>query len=309
MESPPIFRPESRVRKSFGRILLYFLLGLLILTGIFVSITYWMQVGSVSGEKIALVEVLGVITDSRDVVDQISRYRRDPSIRGIIVRIDSPGGAVAPSQEIYKEVLKTRKEKKIIASLGSMAASGGYYIASSADYIIANPGTLTGSIGVIFATSNIEELIQKIGLKPQVIKSGKFKDAGSPVRPMTEEEKKLLQSVVDDVHQQFVEAIATGRNLPSAEIKRIADGRVFTGRRALELKLVDQLGSLEDSIQWIQLTLKLKDRPRIIQKKQQKSLLEFFLQGLASNSLTQSLTLSPLPALQYLWPFGFTKIR
>ncbi len=309
MESPPIFRPESRVRKSFGRILLYFLLGLLILTGIFVSITYWMQEGSVSGEKIALVEVLGVITDSRDVVDQISRYRRDPSIRGIIVRIDSPGGAVAPSQEIYKEVLKTRKEKKIIASLGSMAASGGYYIASSADYIIANPGTLTGSIGVIFATSNIEELIQKIGLKPQVNKSGKFKAAGSPVRPMTEEEKKLLQSVVDDVHQQFVEAIATARNLPSAEIKRIADGRVFTGRRALELKLVDQLGSLEDSIQWIQLTLKLKDRPRIIQKKQQKSLLEFFLQGLASNSLTQSLTLSPLPALQYLWPFGFTKIR
>ena len=252
----------------------------------------------------ALVEIVGMITDSRDIVNQISEYRRDDSFRGIILRIDSPGGAVAPSQEIYEEVLRTRNEKKVVASLGSIAASGGYYIASSANHIIANPGTLTGSIGVVFASSNVEELIRKVGLKPVVVKSGKFKDAGSPVRPMTEEEQSLLQEVVDDVHSQFVQAIVKGRDLSEGEVRKIADGRVFTGKMALEMNLIDQLGGLEDSIQWMKDTLNLKNRPRIVQQVKEDSFLQFLLEGIAAEWFSAKKSFYATPTLQLLWPFG-----
>ena len=309
MESTSLYSGEKRPGSSFARKLFYLLVGFLALAGLSSLGAKLLPDSGGSGEKVGLVEVAGMITDSRDVVEQISQYRRDDSIRGIILRIDSPGGAVAPSQEIYDEVLRTREEKKIIASLGSMAASGGYYIASSANHIIANPGTLMGSIGVVFASSNIEELIGKIGLKPVVIKSGKFKDAGSPVRPMTEEEQSLLQGVVNDVHSQFVQAIVKGRDLQEAEVKKIADGRVFTGKKALELKLIDQLGGLEDSIQWMQDTLSLDERPKIIQQREEVGLLSLIF-GKAPEWISASP--SPLPAwptLQFLWPFGNAEWR
>ncbi len=253
--------------------------------------------------QIAIVEVTGIITDSRDIVRQLKEYRLNDNIKGIILRIDSPGGSVAPSQEIYDEVLKVKdSNKKIFASLGNMAASGGYYIASPTDMVIANPGTLTGSIGVIMAFSNIEELIKKIGMRPEVIKSGPFKDVGSPVRPMSKAERKLLQGVVDDVHEQFMEAVAKGRNLSKNKVKIIADGRIFTGRQALKLKLVDHLGGLEETIDLMAKTIGIKGIPVIVQEKEQQGLLEFLLQSYFPHKfITQSLTEASIPTVQYLW--------
>jgi protease-4 len=260
------------------------------------------KISAGSDNQIAIVEVTGMIADSRDIVRQLKEYRQDENIKGIILRIDSPGGAVGPSQEIYDEVLKVKSSnKKVFASLGSIAASGGYYIASPADMIIANPGTLTGSIGVIMAFSNVEELIKKIGLRPEVIKSGKFKDSGSPTRPMSKSERKLFQSVVDDVHEQFMEAVANGRNLPKKQVKTIADGRIFTGRQALKLKMVDHLGGLEESIDLLAKAVGIKGLPVIVQETEHEGILEFLLQSYFPNKLSQRLMQGPVPSLQYLW--------
>ncbi|NIQ03268.1 MAG: signal peptide peptidase SppA, partial [Nitrospinaceae bacterium] len=256
----------GKPKRTFGRTLFYFLLAVIGL----------MVVSSLAGrflggewddtrEKIAMVEINGMITDSRDIVRQISSYRRDDEIKAIILRIDSPGGAVAPSQEIYDEVLRVREsKKKIFASMGSLAASGGYYIAVAADRVFANPGTLTGSIGVIMAFSNAEELMHKIGLKPEVVKSGAFKDTGSPARKMRPEERKYLQKVVADVHEQFVAAVAKGRNMSTPQARKLADGRIFTGRQALKLDMVDELGGLEDAIKKLSETVGIKGRPKVI---------------------------------------------
>ncbi|RPJ15985.1 MAG: signal peptide peptidase SppA [Desulfobacteraceae bacterium] len=202
------------------------------------------------GEKVGVVEISGIITDAGDAVKNIKNYREDDSIKAIVLRIDSPGGVVGPAQEIFREVRKTVGEKKIIASMGSVAASGGYYIAAGTEGIMANPGTITGSIGVIIGYTNFEEILQKIGLSPVVIKSGEYKDMGSPVRKMTEKEKKLLQDFVDSTHKQFVAAVAEGRKMDPAKVKSIADGRIITGEDAKSLGLVDRLGNIEDAIEW-----------------------------------------------------------
>jgi len=298
-------------RRSFKKTFFMFCLGILALYGLASGLkSFWGVGSSMAKNKVAVVEVRGVISDSRDIVKQIVDYRNDASIGAIILRIDSPGGAVGPSQEIYSEVLKTRKEKKIVASLGSVAASGGYYVASPASYIVANPGTLTGSIGVIMAFSNVEELIQKIGLKPMVIKAGKFKDAGSVVRPMTDEENVLLQSVVDDVHDQFIEAISSGRQLEIEDVKKVADGRIFSGRQALEYKLVDQLGGFEDSLEFLQKSLGLTSRPDVVFPEKESSLLDFILQNKWAGKLNQTIGQLAFPKLQFLMPLGlqFTPI-
>ena len=156
-----------------------------------------------SGEKIAIIEVKGVILDPQPTIEKIVQFRKNRNVKAIVVRIDSPGGAVGPAQEIYGEIKKAQREKKVLVSVGSMAASGGYYIACAADKIFANPGSITGSIGVIIESMNVEDLLRKVGVQSMVVKSGKHKDIGSPFRAMTEEEKKLLQSVLDNVHDQF----------------------------------------------------------------------------------------------------------
>lgn len=202
------------------------------------------------GEKVGVIEINGTIVESRTVIKQIKTFREQDAVKAIVLRINSPGGAVAPSQEIYKEVMRTRESKQIIASMGSVAASGGYYIAAGADGIIASPGTITGSIGVIMGYTNFEELLDKLGLLPVVIKSGPYKDVGSPARTMTEEERNLLQEVVSKIHLQFVNAIAEGRSLEASQIELIADGRIFTGEQAKELGLVDRMGNFEDALQW-----------------------------------------------------------
>jgi protease-4 len=202
------------------------------------------------GEKVGVVEISGLITDAGDIIRNIKKYREDDSIKAIVLRIDSPGGVVGPAQEIFREVRKTVAEKKIIASMGSVAASGGYYIAAGTDGIMANPGTITGSIGVIIGYTNFEEILQKIGLSPVVIKSGEYKDMGSPLRKMTEKEKKLLQDFVDGTHRQFVAAVAEGRKMDPAKVRAVADGRIITGEEAKSLGLVDRLGNIEDAIEW-----------------------------------------------------------
>jgi len=292
-----------RKKKSFSARVFYFFLGVLALVGLSQILTSFLPDPLAAVRpKVGVVEVQGIITDSREVVRQLVKYREDASIRGIILRIDSPGGAVAPAQEIYDEVLKTRGTKIIIASMGSLAASGGYYIASPADRIVANPGTLTGSIGVIMASSNIGKLMDKIGIEPQVIKSGKFKDAGSPLRPMSVEERKILQNVLDDVHQQFAEAVSKARNMPLDEVKKLADGRIFTGRQALEFKLVDQLGGFEDSIELLMQLLDLQRRPKLIQEKEFRGLLSWLVQGNSATRIADTIaSYHNLPILQYLW--------
>ncbi len=200
--------------------------------------------------NVGIVEIVGVIASSKEVSRQIRDFRENPEIKAIVLRIDSPGGGVGPSQEIYREIIKTRKVKKVIASLGSVAASGGYYAASATDAIVANPGTITGSIGVIMEYANFQKIMEKIGLTPVVIKSGEFKDMGSPVREITPRERAILQGVADEVHHQFVRDVAAGRSLEQGQVEKLADGRIYTGETAVDLHLVDRLGNLEDAVAW-----------------------------------------------------------
>jgi protease-4 len=198
---------------------------------------------------IGLVEVKGMILDSRETVRQLRHFMKKDEIKAVVLRVDSPGGVVAPSQEIYEEVKKFAAKKKIVVSMGSLAASGGYYISAPATMIYANPGTITASIGVIIKLSNIEALMDKIGIKSTVIKTGKFKDSGSPVRELTTEDRAMFQSVIDSTHNQFIKAVASGRKLPEDEVRKIADGRVLSGEQAMALKLVDRLGTFQDAIE------------------------------------------------------------
>jgi protease-4 len=231
----------------------------------------------VGADKVALVKVEGLLSSSESIVDELHGYADDHSIKAIVIRIDTPGGGVVVSQEIYNAVKNAKKEgKKIVVSMGTVAASGGYYVAAAADKIVANPGTLTGSLGVKMEFANIEKLLEKIGVKGQVVKAGEYKDIGSPFRDMTVQEKKLLQDVIDDVHSQFIEAVAEGRKLPIADVRAIADGRIFTGRQALKLKLVDELGDLDDSIRIAGTLAGIKGKPQVMEKRKKIPFLEYF---------------------------------
>ncbi len=201
-------------------------------------------------ETVGVIEVGGVITDSRQVLEHLRNFREKEGIKAIVLRVNSPGGAVGPTQEIYREVRKTAEVKKVVASLGTVAASGGYYVASAADRVMANPGTITGSIGVILGYTNFQELFEKIGLRPVVVKSGRYKDLASPLKEMSDAERAVLQKFTDDVHAQFISDVATGRGLSPETVRRIADGRIFTGEIAKGHGLVDRMGNLEDAIEW-----------------------------------------------------------
>ncbi len=213
------------------------------------------------GGKIGIVEVKGVISESDDVVDALKTFAKSPTVKAVVVRIESPGGGVAPSQEIYQAIRELRKDKPVIASMGGVAASGGYYIASACDTIMANPGTLTGSIGVIMELGNVEGLLQKLGVQPEVLKAGAYKDMGSLVRPMTEAERGLFQEMIDSVHTQFITAVAAGRGMNKDQVRGLADGRIFSGEQAKVAGLVDELGGLEDAIALAQSKAGLEGEP------------------------------------------------
>ena len=224
------------------------------------------------GSGVGLVEVKGLIIDSQEIVKQLNDLRKDDNVKAVVLRIDSPGGVVGPSQEIHEEVKKLAGQKKVVVSMGSIAASGGYYIAAAASRILANPGTITGSIGVLMRFSNLEGLMGKIGMKAFTLKTGKYKDVGSPSRQMTDQEKAMLQGVIDNAHSQFVKAVAEGRKLPEAEVRNIADGRIFTGEQALALKLIDRLGTLQDAIEEAGKLGGIKGEPRVIRPPRKKKL-------------------------------------
>ena len=237
------------------------LLGLFILTGIFflflggVSllisslISHDSQADIFSSkEGVGIVELKGLIVSSEQTLKHLTEFRHDPNVKSVVLRIDSPGGSVGASQEIYKEVMRTNEVKPVIASMGSMGASGGYYAALGAENIIANPGTMTGSIGVIVKFPNLEGFFEKIGYRSEVIKSGPLKDVGASNRPMSEEERKLMQDLIDNVYGQFVRDIAAARGMEEDIIQKLADGRVYTGEQALEVGLIDNLGNFTDAI-------------------------------------------------------------
>jgi protease IV len=201
------------------------------------------------GPRIAIVELEGVIAEVDDLVREVKAHRDNPQVKAVVIRINSPGGVVGPTQELHQALMRVREAgKPVVASLGSVAASGGYYTAVAADRIFANPGTLTGSIGVIMQMANVENLFKKVGVEYIVVKAGQYKDLGNFSRPMTSEERRVLQTLLDDVHAQFIDAVALGRKLDRAEVVKFADGRVFSGVQARDLKMVDTLGSLEDAV-------------------------------------------------------------
>jgi protease-4 len=251
------------------------LLGILVLIIIISLSLVILQKNVPMGDKVALIRVEGTILDSKDTIDQIKDFTKDPSTKAIVLRIDSPGGAVAPSQEIYEEVRKAIAKKKIVVSMGSVAASGGYYIASPASRIFANPGTLTGSIGVIMEIPNFEGLMNKLGIKTEVVKAGRHKDIASIFRGMKKEDREILQGVLDNVHEQFITAVANGRKMLPEDVRKIADGRVFTGEQALKAGLVDELGNLEDAVKAAGRLAGIKGEPVVITKKEKFSFFNF----------------------------------
>jgi protease-4 len=244
-------------------------------------------------DGVAIVRVEGPILDSYQTVEELKTF---------VVRIDSPGGGVAPSQEIYNAVKRVRKEKNktVIASMGTVAASGGYYIAVATDRILANPGTLTGSIGVIMQLANFQDLLEKIGVKNVVVKSGKFKDIGSPFRPMQDEDRKLLQLVMDDVHRQFIDAVAEGRSLDQAEVEQLADGRVFTGQQAKSILLVDDIGDLHDAIKLAGELGGIEGEPRVMETSKPFSFRNLLENTFLGNVRTFTSAPFSMPLL-YLW--------
>ncbi|MGH7820108.1 MAG: signal peptide peptidase SppA [Candidatus Binatia bacterium] len=237
-------------RRRFLRSFLY-LAAITVLFFVTVAVYTYLTEGGLAllaGNAVAVVNIDGVIEESEDTVETLDRIARSDSIRAVVLRVDSPGGGVAPSQEIYDAVLRVREKKPVVASLGAVAASGGYYIAAASDVIVANAGTLTGSIGVVMELANFRQLLDKIGLAAVVLKAGKYKDIGSPVRPMTDEERALLEGLLTNIHEQFIGAVSRGRKLPADDVRKVADGRIYSGEQALELGLVDQLGGLRDAV-------------------------------------------------------------
>jgi protease-4 len=252
------------------------------------------------GEKVGIIEITGIISDAKNITHNLKLFREDSSVKAIVIRIDSPGGAVGPSQEIFREIRKTSSSKKVVASMGTIAASGGYYVAAGADGIVANPGTITGSIGVIMGFTNYQELLQKIGLVPIVIKSGEYKDIGSPVRKMKAEEQKILQDFAKKIHRQFIMDIVEGRKIEQAKVETIADGRIFTGEESKELGLVDRLGNLEDAIEWAGRMGGIEGKISTVYAREKKfSLLKYISESSAKAVLSR--IVDPLLTADYLY--------
>jgi len=243
-------------------------LGILVL---FVG-TVWVLMATVSedglptgGAKVAVVEIEGIILDGGQAVRDLREHGDNPSVKAVVVRINSPGGVVAPTQEIFSAIQRLRKGgKPVVASLGAVAASGGYYVATACDRVYANPGTLTGSIGVVMQMANVQGLLKKVGVEYVVIKSGAFKDVGNFARQMTPEERKILQRLLDDVYGQFVDAVAEGRGLERKDVLAFADGRIYSGQQAHALKMVDELGGYEDAIDAAGKRANIPGRPKIV---------------------------------------------
>lgn len=269
---------------------------------------------SLSASKIAVVPIEGEILESREAIELLRRYAHQVTVKGIVIRINSPGGAIAPSQEIYSEVLRLREEsgKPIVASLDSVAASGGYYIASATDHIVANPGSITGSIGVILQWMDIEELVRWAKMKPETITSGALKAAGSPYRQMTPQEREYFQRIVLQLHSQFVRAVAAGRKgkLSEAEVMKLADGRVFTGEEALTLKLVDEMGSLQHAVAVAGRMAGIDGEPAMVYpRRRDATFLDLLTDSGDAQSIIESIVNRRAPRFLYLWEAAGASVK
>ncbi|MGZ7041412.1 MAG: signal peptide peptidase SppA [Thermoanaerobaculia bacterium] len=261
---------------------------------------------NIASAKIAIVPIEGEILDARDTIDRIHRYAESSTVRAIVMRINSPGGAIAPTQEIYEEIRKAHQEtgKPFVASIDSVGASGGFYIAAACDRIVANPGSITGSIGVILQWVEYGDLLAWAKLRPETIKSGALKDAGSPYRPLTDQERGYFQGIVSQLRVQFVRAVADGRTgkMTEAEVSRLADGRVFTGEEALALKLIDQLGNLDDAVVTAAKLAGLKGKPATIYPRRRKpALLDLLTNGDETEAIVQRVLSRPTAKWLYRW--------
>lgn len=240
-------------------------------------------------DKIGVLPVEGLITDSLEITKNIDSFAKDSSIVAVVVRINSPGGGVAASQEIYDAIVELKKTKKVVVSMGTVAASGGLLIACAGDKIVANPGTITGSISAIMQFANLEELLKKVGVKSSVVKSGQYKDIGSPMREMTPEERIIIQELVDDIYNQFIDVIVRDRKMTREQVVAIGDGRVFSGRKAKEYGLVDQLGSMATAAKLAsELAGKKGKYDLVYPRKKRTSVFDIMLES-AANSLSQSI--------------------
>jgi protease-4 len=259
---------------------------------------------SFSGSEIASLELEGVISDSKEFVDQLKDYGNRSGVKSVVIRINSPGGGVAASQEIYEAIKKFRADtkKKVVVSMASVAASGGYYVACAADKIFANPGTVTGSIGVIAEWYNYGDLLRWAKMQDVVIKSGAFKDAGSSTRPLTEEEKAYFQSLINNIYAQFVSSVASSRNMKEEEVRKLADGRIYTGQEAKANHLIDEIGTLQDAIAAAAKMAGIAGEPRILSPEKKR----FSILDLLFGDARSALSLSPDRSgshirFEYLW--------
>ena len=257
--------------------------------------------GAVFGARVAIVELEGTIIDVDDLLRELKAHRDNPQIKAVVLRINSPGGVVGPTQELHAAVLRLRESgKPVVASLGAVAASGGYYVAVAADKIYANPGTLTGSIGVIFQLANLDGLMKKVGVDYVVVKAGRYKDIGNIARAMTPDERRVLQSLLDDVHAQFISAVAAGRKLDRAQVVGFADGRIVSGAQAKDLSMIDALGGLEEALDGAATLAGLPRPPKVVGPRRRLSIMELLRNQVDLRSWTGVSPLSLLKTPLYL---------
>ena len=256
-----------------------------------------------AGERVGVVEVTGPIMESKEVIKNLERYRKDELVRGIVVRVNSPGGAVAPSQEIMQAVARAAKAKPVAVSMGSTAASGGYYVSLGADRIFANPGTVTGSIGVITQLFDVHKIVNDVDVEVHTIKTGKLKDAGSPFRKLDIEDEVHFRQLIDDIYTQFVDDIAKAREMDPERVRELADGRVFTGRQAKDLSLIDEIGSMSDAVSWVAKRAKIEGEPKVVYPPKTTTLMDDLVGGGVRSLMSSSReAVTPLIEYRYIGP-------
>ena len=282
----------------------------MLIAGLVLAVMLAAREGGLPGSgRIAVLEINGVISDDREVLEQLREFREDASVRGLLVSINSPGGSVAPSQSIYSAIRRMREEEElpVVATIGNVGASGGYYVALGADSIVALPGSITGSIGVIMELPEVSGLMQKVGVDMRVVKSAENKDVGSPFREMTEEDRAILSAMVQDVYTQFFNVVVAERDLTAAQVRPLADGRIVSGNQALQAGLVDRVGNFEDALDLVGRMAGLGSEPNFFfPKEDDRSLLELLVgreSTRAAADLTRSLRSSSAPQLKYVIPF------
>ncbi|HSK18710.1 MAG TPA: signal peptide peptidase SppA [Longimicrobiales bacterium] len=298
-------------RRSVITTLAVAVISLMTVAGIALAVIFALRGGQAwsLGGRIAVLDVEGIIDDDEEFLEDLRRFREDPSVRGYVVNINSPGGVVAPSQSIYQELRRIRDEDEVpvVASIGGVGASGGYYIALAADSIFALPGSITGSIGVIMEIPDASELMAKVGVRMQTVMSAEHKDVGSPFRPLGEGDRAILDSLVLDVYAQFVDVVAMERGLERAQVVQVADGRILSGRQALEQRLIDGLGNRRDALATAGRMAGLGDDPRVVRPPEDRVTFWDLILGSSSARvlarLTAPLDPNPAPRVKYVVPW------